>query len=187
MTNRFDGTISRIDPDTSEIREIPVGLDPRGIVVGFGDVWVALAGSNTVVRIDPETNSVTQTIGVGNAPGSLLVTEDAVWVVNTLDDTVSEIDPETNSVVDLVHVGDGPLGIALVQGSVWVANEWDGTLSRIEPGQPLASSLVMRASRKGLRVQTATCGSPSAEHRRCIKGERCGCCLCTNLQASIRR
>ena len=57
VTNRFDGTISRIDPDSGEVvEEIPVGLDPRGIAVGFGSVWVALAGSNQVVRIDPETN-----------------------------------------------------------------------------------------------------------------------------------
>ena len=93
---------------------------------------MALAGSNTVVRVDPETNEVTQTIGVGNAPGSLAVTADAVWVVNTLDDTVSEIDPETNSVVDLVQVGDGPLGIALVQG-IRVGGErmgWDALEDR---------------------------------------------------------
>ncbi len=36
------------------VKEIPVGLDPSGIAVGFGSVWVALAGSNTVVRVDPE-------------------------------------------------------------------------------------------------------------------------------------
>ena len=111
VTNRFDGTISRIDPDSGEVVEtIPVGLDPRGIAVGFGSVWVGLAGSNTVVRIDPETNDVTQPIGVGNAPGSLAVSADAVWVVNTLDDTVSRIDPDTNSVVDTIAGRRRPLG-----------------------------------------------------------------------------
>ena len=59
MTNRFDGTVSRIDPDSGEVIEIAVGLDPRGIVTGFGSVWTALAGSNQVVRIDPGTNEVT--------------------------------------------------------------------------------------------------------------------------------
>ncbi len=99
VTNRFDGTISRIDPDGGEVVEtIPVGLDPRGIAIGFGSVWVGLAGSNEVVRVDPQTNAVTQPIGVGNAPGSLAVSADAVWVANTLDDTVSRINPDTNSV-----------------------------------------------------------------------------------------
>ena len=47
VTNRFDGTVSRIDPDRGEVaKAIPVGLDPRGIAIGFGSVWVGLAGSN---------------------------------------------------------------------------------------------------------------------------------------------
>jgi YVTN family beta-propeller protein len=138
VTNRFDGTISRIDANPGEKVKplpIPVGLDPRGITTGFDSVWVGLAGSNQVVRINPSTNAVTNQIGVGNAPGSLAVSADAVWVVNTLDDTVSRINPDTNTVADLVPVGDGPSGIAMVDGIVWVANEADGTLSRIEPGQ----------------------------------------------------
>ena len=53
------------------IETIPVGLDPEGIAVGFGSVWVGLAGSSKVVRVDPRTDSVTQQIGVGNGPGSL--------------------------------------------------------------------------------------------------------------------
>ena len=116
VTNRFDGTISRIDPATVRSEEIPVGLDPRGIAIGFGSVWVALAGSNQVVRIDPKTNDVTKPIGVGNAPGSLAVSEDAVWVANTLDDTVLEIDPDTNSVVGTIEVGDGPSGSRSCRG-----------------------------------------------------------------------
>jgi len=141
----------RIDPDRNEVvDEIPVGLDPRGIAVGFGDVWVALAGSNQVLRVDPRTNQVTAPIGVGSTPGPLMVSADAVWVANTLDDTISEIDPDTNSVVDLLDVGDGPSAIALVQGSVWVANEWDGTLSEIGLDQTSASSLVIGSAPQGL-------------------------------------
>ena len=114
--------------------EIPVGLDPRGIAIGFGSVWVALAGSNQVVRIDPTTNDVTAPIGVGNAPDSLAVSRGRRVVANTLDDTVMEIGPDTNKVVGTIEVGTARR-VAVVQGTVWVANEWDGTLSRIEPGQ----------------------------------------------------
>ena len=68
VTNRFDGTISRIDPNRDEVvKTIPVGLDPRGIAVGFGSVWVALAGTSEVVQVSPQTNSVIRSIGVGNA------------------------------------------------------------------------------------------------------------------------
>ena len=113
-------------------------------------MWVALAGSNQVVQIDPETNGVTRSISVGNAPGSLAMSADAVWVVNALDDTVSRINPDTDSVVDTIPVGGGPSGIEVVQGTVWVANEWDGTLSRIEPGQTSARPIMIGSVPQGL-------------------------------------
>jgi peptide/nickel transport system substrate-binding protein len=154
VTNRFDGTISRIDPNGGKVVDIPVGPDPTGIAVGFGSVWVGLAGSNTVVRVDPDTNSVTQSVGVGNGPGSLAVSAHAVWTVNSLDDTVSEINPDTGSVVDTIGVGDGPSGIQVVQGTVWVANEWDGTLSRFEPGLTPARAVVIGSVPQGLTSVT---------------------------------
>ena len=45
VTNRFDGTLSRIDPDRGRgLETIPVGLDPRGHRCRIRDVWVGLAG-----------------------------------------------------------------------------------------------------------------------------------------------
>jgi peptide/nickel transport system substrate-binding protein len=132
------------------VEEISVGLDPRGITTGFGGVWVALAGSNSVVRIDPETDAVAQSISVGNAPASLAVSADGVWVVNSLDDTVSRISPDTNSVVGTVGVGDGPSGIGVVQGTVWVASEAEGTLSVVEPGQTPVRTVVIGSVPQGL-------------------------------------
>ena len=65
---RRDGLAHR--PEPGEVVEtIPVGLDPRGIAVGFDSVWVGLAGSNTVVRIDPATNEVTHPIAWGTRRG----------------------------------------------------------------------------------------------------------------------
>ncbi len=119
---------------SGNVERISVGLDPRGIAVGFGSVWVALAGSNTVVRVDPKTNEVLPPIDVGNVPGAVVVSPDAVWVVNGLADTVSRIDPETNLEVEAIPVGDGPSDIAFTEGAIWVANGSDGTLSRIDPG-----------------------------------------------------
>ena len=130
--------------------EIPVGLDPRGVAIGFGSVWTALSGSNQVARIDPEANAVSRLINVGNAPGSLTVSADDVWVANTLDDTVHRVSPDTESVVDTIAVGDDPSEVAVVGDVVWVANEADGTLSRIEPGQPTASSSLIESVPQGM-------------------------------------
>ena len=108
-----------------------MGTDPSGIAFGAGSVWVSLAASNSVVRIDPAIDSVVQSIGVGNAPGSLEASEEAVWVVNTLDETVSSIDPAAGRVTSVEAVGDGPAGIVALGSEVWVANEADGSVSTI--------------------------------------------------------
>ena len=161
MTNRFDGTVSRIDPDSGEVVEIPVGLDPRGIAIGFGSVWVGAGGVEhgradrpASERGDAADQCRQRTGVVGSERG-------AAWVVNTLDDTVSRINPDTNSVADTVAVGDGPSEIAVVGEVVWVANEADGTLSRIEPGQSSASSMVIESAPQGM----APVGTRSVGHR----------------------
>ena len=46
----------------------PVGPGASGIAVGGGAVWVADTLADTLVRIDPTTDSVTTTIGVGSRP-----------------------------------------------------------------------------------------------------------------------
>ena len=55
----------------------------------------ATAPQNRVVRLDPKTKDVTQTIGVGSGPSAVAYGAGAVWVANTLDGTVSRIDPST--------------------------------------------------------------------------------------------
>jgi virginiamycin B lyase len=75
------GIVSRIDPATDSIvATIPVGLDPFGIAVREGDVWVANRTSFTVSRIDPRTNGVVATIQIGNRPQGIAAGNGAVWV-----------------------------------------------------------------------------------------------------------
>ena len=43
VANRYDGTVSRIDPETHEVvKTIEVGNAPSGIAVSDGRVWVSV-------------------------------------------------------------------------------------------------------------------------------------------------
>jgi YVTN family beta-propeller protein len=90
---------------------------------------------DSVSRIDPNTNSVQQTIAVGNDPEGIAVGGGFVWVANAVAGTVSQIDPEKNGgqVVDTIAVGNRPSGVAYGLGGVWVANSSDRTVMRIDP------------------------------------------------------
>ncbi len=113
---------------------------PSSIAYGQKSVWVTMPNQSSVSRIDPETNTVVQTIGVGNGPTGIAVGGGFVWVANTLDGTVWQIDPRTNGgqVVNKIAAGNSPTGVAFGLGSVWVANSVDRTAVRINPlsGKP---------------------------------------------------
>jgi YVTN family beta-propeller protein len=87
--NWHDNSVSRIDPATNRVvgSPIPVGVHAGNLAVGVGGVWVtsdyrvnAAAEDVVVVRIDPRTNRVVETIAVGGHPIDVAATEDAVWV-----------------------------------------------------------------------------------------------------------
>jgi YVTN family beta-propeller protein len=108
---------------------------PSAIAYGEGSVWVTMPNEDSVSRIDPNTNSVQQTIGAGDGPTAIVVGGGFVWVASSLDGTVLQIDPQAHGgqVVDKIAVGNGPTGVAYGLGGVWVANSVDRTVERIDP------------------------------------------------------
>jgi YVTN family beta-propeller protein len=130
-----------VDPGSNKIvGEIAVGQRPAAVAVGDGSVWVANAGSGTVMRIDPRTRQVVAIIGIGQPASSLAVTTHAVWVGNGSAGTVSRIDPSSNTVVgDPVDlrgpnpvVPNGVQSLAVGEGGLWVA-VGPSSLARLDP------------------------------------------------------
>lgn len=107
---------------------------PTAAASGFGAVWTANTGANSVSRIDLTTQAVLANITVGAAPDAIAVGSGAVWVANGAVGTVSRIDPATND-IQTIPVGTAPAGITFANGWVWVTNSGDGTVSRIDPRQ----------------------------------------------------
>ena len=64
-----------------------------GLAAGFGAVWAIDVFGDRLLRIDPETNTVTNEIPVGGLPNGVAVGHGSVWVRNQLDSTVSGSTP----------------------------------------------------------------------------------------------
>jgi YVTN family beta-propeller protein len=111
----------RIDADGRANREADIGPLSTGVAVGFGEVWVASSGDDTVWGIDPQILDVNDVIHVGNHPEGVAVAAGAVWVANNGGGTVSRIDPRKNDVTATVRTGYHPLAIAGNADRVWVA------------------------------------------------------------------
>jgi virginiamycin B lyase len=61
-TAQSTGGLGRLDPETGDFHEIPLGQGsaPHGVIVGPDDAaWVTDGGQNAIVRVDNETEEVT--------------------------------------------------------------------------------------------------------------------------------
>jgi YVTN family beta-propeller protein len=128
------GTYSKVDPvRRREVGNGIAGSSPSAVAVGEGSVWIANAGSNNVVRVNPRTSGVVTQITVGRQPSGIAVGGGSVWVSSEADDNVVRIDAASSSLTATIPVGAGPTAVAYGMGAVWVANSDDGTVSRIDP------------------------------------------------------
>jgi YVTN family beta-propeller protein len=131
VSNGLDGTVSRIEPKTYDLRTIDVGGRPAGLAFGAGSLWVANSEARAVAQVDAKSARVVQTIPVGNGPRAVAVGFGAVWVANSLDGTVSQIDLEHPEEAKSIFVGGSPVALAVSRDAVWVASEASGVVTRI--------------------------------------------------------
>jgi YVTN family beta-propeller protein len=91
VANWHVNSVTRIDPQTNQIvgEPIPIGFHAGNMAAGLGSVWVTSdyrgpgdgAPEDVVlVRIDPLTNQVVETIPLGGHPIDVEIAGDAVWV-----------------------------------------------------------------------------------------------------------
>jgi YVTN family beta-propeller protein len=79
VANRQDGTVSRIDPGRDRVSNTgPAGHDPVALSIADGGVWIADA-AGAVLRFDPHTNSIVQTVRIGSRAADLATLGGAVW------------------------------------------------------------------------------------------------------------
>jgi YVTN family beta-propeller protein len=114
------------------VARVSLGNQPCAVVAGFGSVWVAMLGEDTVLRLDPRTRRVLARVKTGDQPCGMAIGAGSVWVEDYGDGTVTRIDGTTNAVVSRPAVGAQPYDLTFGFGAAWVTNYGDNTVSRID-------------------------------------------------------
>jgi YVTN family beta-propeller protein len=114
-------------------REIEPHEAPLRLATGGGGLWVAIADTNRVRRIDLGTTAVSSSIIVGANPAGLTVAGGKLWVANSGSATVTTVDLQTRTVVGApIAVGAQPGGVDAGSRLVWVAAAGDDAVYRLD-------------------------------------------------------
>ncbi len=148
VTNNGDGTVTRIDPVTHRAETIGEVPDAGSIAVTDGAAWVS--SDANVLKIDPSTNRIGQTLTInGDQSGDVVVEPQSgsVWVVeisyghgNFGDHyAVARLDPFTSTFIDELTNACCYSGVLTAgAGHVWFATdsgrvvEFDATTGHVE-------------------------------------------------------
>ena len=115
---------------------------PKAVAVSRGAVWAGKGDTKSLVRIDPATDRVVDTISVGVEPWYIAASDSAIWLSDWRTNTVVRVDPTDDRVVATIGgLPAGTTGLALAPGALWVASSRDNTLTRIDTttNQPVAT------------------------------------------------
>jgi DNA-binding SARP family transcriptional activator/ABC-type transport system substrate-binding protein len=138
------GELTRLDPATGkELGRVGLGIEPSGLDVGEGFVWVTGRTSPTLFQIDPSSTGIANRFplpmqGVEtNLTGEVVVGAGSVWVGHggyNPGALVERLDPETGDVQARIPLLAGDVDhLAFADGALWVASSSSGELRKVDP------------------------------------------------------
>lgn len=128
------GRVARVDQRSGRVTAIiDRGPAQEGGIAASGDsIWFTSDDAGTLLRIDPRSNQVRQTIRIAAGSHNPVGTEDLVWITSVAGNLVTAVDASTGAVVGTVPTGPQPRFLAAGGGFIWVLNQGDGSVTRID-------------------------------------------------------
>lgn len=138
------GELTRVDPATGVVvGTLGLGVEPAGLAVGEGSVWVTGSHSPTLLRIDPSVNEVVDRFPlpmegvVTDETGEVAVGAGAVWVGHGAENpgaSVERLDAATGKLEKRFSILAGDVDhLAFAEGALWVGSTPSGELRKIDP------------------------------------------------------
>lgn len=129
-------SVQRPISDLVIVAKIPIPGSPDWMCIDKSAVWVSNNGKDTIVRVDSETNTITNTIAVGSKPCCGLVAGfGSIWVPCCGQGQIYRVDQETRKVATRlpIPVADSEGSVGIDADSAWVITDQEGTLVRLSP------------------------------------------------------
>jgi len=144
IMNHRDATLERIDLTTNAVTRLatlPGGGAPERMVLVGGSLWITGRGTD-LLRVDPETGAVQQTIEIGAGGINIAAGGGSIWVFVATEaddraglpilDRVLRVDPATKTVAEVIRptARVAVTGVTSDGAHVWLADTAAGRLYR---------------------------------------------------------
>jgi virginiamycin B lyase len=103
-----------------------------GVTASPDSVWLVIDKEGSLVRIDPATGTVRQTIQVPAGSYNPFYSDGQVWVTRADGSEITAVDAVTGQVSARAQTGPGPRFLTAGAGAVWTLNQGDGSLTRVD-------------------------------------------------------
>lgn len=128
-------TLARIDLHTRKVTLV-AGIGPAesegGITSSSDSIWLIVDRKATLVRIDPASGHIRQTIRVPSGSYNPLYGAGRIWVTRADGAEVTVVQASTGDISGRVRSGPNPRFLTSGAGAVWTLNQGDGSLTRID-------------------------------------------------------
>ena len=101
------------------------------VAIGENAIWVSQSRDQQLLKIDPETNRVVETVKLEGQPTEIAYGHNTVWVVLSDTNEIVGIDPNTGQVVTSMSAGGFIHGLTVGPSRVWYT--FYKSISYVEP------------------------------------------------------
>ncbi len=131
VTDARSTSVNRVPLSGGPAQKVPVGTGSTGVVAAGGAVWVALAATDNLIRLEPDTGAVLSRPALP-APGlALNVIGSSVWAGVPDADLVVSFDAASGQQTRRWAVGDYPPYVVGTGGAVYVSSNESGEMVRV--------------------------------------------------------
>jgi virginiamycin B lyase len=127
--------LARVDLKSNEvIANLKIGpaAAEGGVTASPDSVWLVTDKSGSLVRIDPGTGTIRQTIRVPAGSYNPFYYDGRIWVTHADGSELTSVDAATGALLGTVPTGPGPRFLTAGAGAVWTLNQGDGSLTRVD-------------------------------------------------------
>jgi len=128
-------SLAAVDLKTNRISSVLKLGPPRpegGIAASKDSLWIVTDEKGALVRIDPASESVRQTVQVPPESYNPIYFQNRIWVTHPKGSEVTVVDARDGRIVATVRTGAGPRFLTSDAVSVWTLNGGDNTVSQID-------------------------------------------------------